>query len=110
MKQIETTEYWKNILEKFSRHEGTIISFCKEHDVNVHRLYNQRMKLKNKNKTKFHAIDLNNISDNENKLPCVNNTTPSAEIRIEIGKAKIYIYNYDKIALSNLLKEITKSC
>jgi hypothetical protein len=111
LKQIQTDEYWKDILEKFSRHEGTIISFCKEHDVNIHRLYNQRKKLKNNTKSTFHAINLNNISDKENKLYCVNNNrTPYTEIRIEIGKAKIYVDNSDKTALANILKEITKIC
>lgn len=110
MKQKETDEYWKDVLEKFSRHKGTIVSFCKENNVNIHRLYNQRMKLKSKNNVKFHAIDLNNISNKENELSCVNNHTPSTEIRIEIGMAKIFLDNSDKIALSNILREITKSC
>ncbi len=111
MKPIETDEYWKCILEKFSRHKGTIASFCKEHDVNIHRLYNRRMRSKNKNKSTFHAIDLNNISDKENKLSCVHdNQTPSTKIRIDIGKAKIYIDSSDQITLANILKEITASC
>ncbi|TYQ18378.1 UNVERIFIED_CONTAM: hypothetical protein Cloal_0810 [Acetivibrio alkalicellulosi] len=110
MKQIETDEYWKNVMEKFSRHKGTIVSFCKENNVNIHRLYNQRMKLKNKSNVTFHSINLNNISNKENKLSCVSNHTPSTEIRIEIGRAKIFLDNSDKIALSNILKEITKNC
>lgn len=46
MNQIETNEYWKDILEKFSKYEGTISGFCREYDVNIHGLYYQRKKLR----------------------------------------------------------------
>jgi hypothetical protein len=52
LNQIETNEYWKDILEKFSKYEGTISGFCREYDVNIHRLYYQRKKLRKKNKCK----------------------------------------------------------
>ncbi len=56
MNQIETNEYWKDILEKFSKYEGTISGFCREYDVNIHRLYYQRKKLRKKNESIFWPV------------------------------------------------------
>ncbi|AUG56593.1 IS66 family insertion sequence element accessory protein TnpA [Acetivibrio saccincola] len=111
MNQIETNEYWKDILEKFSKYEGTISGFCREYDVNIHRLYYQRKKLRKKNESIFHAINLNGRKNKiENSPDVKNNLNPSNEIRIEIGKAKKYISNSDELSLSNALKEIVRSC
>lgn len=111
MKSIESKDYWNDILEKFSRHKGTIRSFCYKHGVDIHRLYHRRKKLKNNIKPTFQAINIANRSAEVEKVSnVVNAPTPSAEIRIEIGKAKIYIANTDKISLSNVLKEITLNC
>lgn len=111
MHQIETVEYWKDILDKFSKHKGTITSFCKKHEVNQHRFYHQRTKLKDTNNSKFHTInlapDLKNDFNSENTKEDINR---SNEIRIEIGKAKIFIANKDTLSLSNVLKEISKNC
>ncbi len=65
MNQIETNEYWKDILEKFSKYEGTISGFCREYDVNIHRLYYQRKKLRKKNESIFHAINLTKLAEIE---------------------------------------------
>lgn len=47
---------WKDILDKFSTHEGTIKSFCKENNISVPQLYYRRRRLKNNNNTVFHDI------------------------------------------------------
>ena len=101
MKSKESDEYWDDILEKFSKHQGTIADFCRKHNVNIHRLYNRRKKLSTKPKPTFHAI---NLKSDENDY------APSTEIRIEIGKARLYIINTDKISLSNVIKEIMTNC
>ena len=111
MHQIETDGYWKEILEKFSKHKGTIASFCKKHNVNQHRLYHQRTKLKDIDISTFHAINLEaDIKNDFNPENAKEDINPSNEIRIEIGKAKIFIANKDVISLSNVLKEISKNC
>lgn len=111
MKSKETDEYWDDILEKFSKHQGTIVSFCRKHNVNIHRLYHRRKKLLTKPKPTFHAINLNdNSAENDIANNVENNPTPSSEIRIEIGKTKLYITNIDKISLSNVIKEIMSNC
>ena len=110
MKPIESDEYWNDILEKFSNHTGTIASFCKNHNVNTHRLYHRRRKkILDMPLTTFHAIELNeNATSKENSLE--NNHKPSTEIRIEMGKAKIYLSNTDNVSLATILKEITRNC
>ncbi len=111
LKHLETDEYWKDVLGKLSKHKGTIVGFCKKHDVNVHRLYHRRKNFKTKPEPTFHAIDLNNVTIREDIVTRVENTSPpSTEIRIEVGKAKIYIANTDKISLSTVIKEIVVNC
>ena len=102
---------WEDILDKFSSHKGSIKAFCEEHNISIHQLYYRRKRLKSNNNTVFHGVSLKKDADkaigeqtNPSRSPLTSN------IKIEIGKAKIYIPSDDKASLSNILKVIMGSC
>lgn len=103
---------WEDILDKFSSHEGTIKAFCEENDISIHQLYYQRKKLENNNAPVFHAVSFkdNEAEEAANQENTPSNHPPASTIKIEIGKAKIYIPSNDKVSLSNVFKEIIASC
>ena len=99
---------WDSIMRKFSSYEGTIADFCKENKVSQHQLYYRRKKLEKENKPTFHAIK---IDKEQSKTPITKDKIKvNEDIRIEIGKAKIYIPSNEIALLSDIIKEITKSC
>jgi len=92
MENASTRESWERILERFSSYEGTVISFCRENNVSKSQLYYHKKRYKSLNKPSFHAISLNTVkaSDGVEKANKV--------IRIEIGKANIFIRIRQKIS------------
>ena len=96
---------WANILKNFSSHDGTIRSFCKENNISVHQLYYRRKKETKNKKAEFHSISLDNNDVKEKSTPKLD-----PMIKIEIGKAKIFIPSEDKASLSSVLKEIINIC
>lgn len=93
---------WTEIMDKFAKHNGSIIDFCKENNIKHNQLYNQRKKLK-KTQT-FHVIDVPNINILENSK------AEEQLIKIEIGNVKIFIPAEDKNTLFSLVRELAKSC
>lgn len=108
MTKIETDEYWNDILEKFSKHKGSIASFCRKYDVNVHRLYHRRKKLKSISNEKFYAINLN--EDNNMTSEVEPDIEKSINLKIEIGKATISLSNINNESLPLILKEVIRTC
>lgn len=100
---------WEEIMVKFSSLEGTIANFCKENKLNQHQLYYQRKKLEKENKPTFHAIDLNK-EETINPTNTDNLIIAAKDIKIEIGKANIYIPANEIALLSDIIKELAKSC
>lgn len=45
-------------MDKFAKHEGSIIDFCKDNNIKQYQLYHQRKKLKKKKTQTFHAIEI----------------------------------------------------
>jgi len=89
-------------MDKFAKHKGSIIDFCKENNIKHNQLYNQRKKLK-KAQT-FHVINVPNVNISEN-------TKAAAQsIKIEIGNVKIFIPAEDKNTLLSLVRELAKLC
>lgn len=91
---------WKEIVNKFSSSKGIIADFCKENNISVKQLYYYRRKFRNTEKVEFHAISLKS----QTKTKSIE--TINTEIRIEIGKAKIYIPANEIAILTNILKEL----
>ncbi|MEY8285800.1 hypothetical protein AALA13_18640 [Lachnospiraceae bacterium 50-23] len=103
---------WEDILDKFSSYDGTIRDFCKENNISAHQLYYRRKRSKNNSVPVFHAVSLSekSIDRDANKEVISSNPYSGSTIRIEIGKAKMYIPSNDKVSLSNILEAIMQSC
>jgi len=99
---------WDDILNKLSSHKGTIKSFCEEKNISVHQLYYRRKRLKSNATPFFHGISLEEKEPSKQTTP--SKSSLSSNIKIEIGKAKIYIPDNDKASLSNILKVLMESC
>ncbi len=99
---------WDKILKNFSSHEGTIRSFCKENNISVHQFYYRRRREGKNKKPEFHNICLNEKGINEKPLKPIQKS--ESMIKIEIGKAKIFIPSEDKSSISSILKEIISIC
>ena len=106
---------WEDILIRFSSHQGTIREFCKENNITAHQLYYQRKRkkaLQNNGTHTFHAIRFTDNSSSKDAIEetATPNLSTSSSIKIEIGKAKIYVPGNDKISLSNIFRMIIESC
>lgn len=101
MNKVANNINWTEIMDKFEKHKGSIIDFCKENNIKHNQLYNQRKKLK-KTQT-FHVIDVPNVNRENTKAE-------EQSIKIEIGNVKIFIPAQDKNTLLSLVMELAKSC
>lgn len=102
---------WENILSVFSTYKGTIVNFCKENNIKVHQLYCRRKRSKKVEGPTFHAIDFKEKSYlGKAEQVYASSAKIVQNIKIEIGKAKIYLDGNDKESLSNILSAILKSC
>jgi hypothetical protein len=99
---------WDDILNRFSLHKGSIKDFCKENNISIHQLYYRRKNIKKKDHQVFHPVNLKEKSSE--KISNTSKSYPTNNIRIEIGKAKIYIQNNDKASLSSIMEAIIKIC
>ena len=97
---------WKVFLDKFSSYEGTVTHFCKENNISKSQFYYHKKRFKESNKQTFHAIALNK----EESSAKTNNTLVSNDIKIEIGKANIYIPANEIALLSDVIRELAKTC
>lgn len=97
---------WEATIEKFNSYEGTVTDFCKENNINKSQFYSYRKKLGFANITSFHAIPLKK----ENTVGGADKTSNSKEIRIEIGKAAIFLPINEASIFSEVLREIIKIC
>ncbi|GAA0180902.1 hypothetical protein SH2C18_35170 [Clostridium sediminicola] len=99
---------WDDILNRFPLRKGSIRDFCKENNISIHQLYYRRKVIKKKENQEFHAVNLKEKSSE--KISNTSKSYPTSSIRIEIGKAKIYIQNNDKASLSSILETIIETC
>lgn len=102
---------WSDILSKFSSYRGTIASFCNENDIKAHQLYYHRKKVTKVNPPIFHGIK---VIEEDFIRPGATVDKPHLKenfsIKVEIGKAKIYIPSADKLALENILQIVMSAC
>lgn len=103
---------WEDILNKFSSYKGTIKAFCEENNISIHQLYYRRKKLKNNKSPIFHAVSFKekDIAACIDKLDAKAKSYSTSDVKIEIGKAKIYIPSNDREALKDMFKVIIQSC
>lgn len=108
MENIFNVETWREFLEKFSSYKGSVSSFCKENNISKGQFYYYKKRFEKSNKHIFHAMALNK---EESPTKTETNTGKvSKDIRIEIGKANIYIPVTETAVLKAILKELAVSC
>ena len=95
---------WSEMMDKFSKFEGSIIDFCKNNNIKHYQLYHQRKKLEKTTTPTFHAIAVTKTEDVKN----VN--SPKQSIKIEIGNAKIFVPIDDNASLLSIVRELARSC
>lgn len=96
----EKTIDWKAMINKVSSYSGTIKDFCKENNIPEKQFYYHRRKLADKNKVVFHEIPLKS-EDN----PIVKNNIK--DIKIEVGKATIYIPANEIAVLTAIIRDLS---
>ncbi|WP_294406123.1 IS66 family insertion sequence element accessory protein TnpA [uncultured Clostridium sp.] len=99
----DKTVDWKAMIDKLALYSGTIKDFCKENNIAEKKFYYYRRKLSNKNKVVFHEIPLKSESN-----PTISNNNTS-DIKIEIGKATIYIPVNEIAALTAIVRNLSSS-
>lgn len=97
---------WKKYIDKFSSYEGTVTDFCKENNLSKSQFYYHKKRFKELDSPTFHAISLSEEKNNT----ATKIIRDSKDIRIELGKANIYVPANEIALLSNILKELVKSC
>jgi len=104
MEKIINSETWSDLLGKFSSYGGSVSSFCKENNISKSQFYYYKKRFEKSNKSTFHAIMLN--KEESSTKAETNAGKASKDIRIEIGKANIYIPVTETAVLKAILKEL----
>ena len=99
----DKTVDWKAMIDKLELYSGTIKDFCKENNIAEKKFYYHRRKLADNSKAAFHKISLK--SENTSTVS-INNTS---DIRIEIGKATIYIPADEIAALTAIVRNLSSN-
>lgn len=97
-------ESWEKILEKYSSYKGSLSDFCSENNITKHQLYYYKKKLEKPNRPAFHAITLKPVKATDNAEKAYK------DIRIELGKANIFIPANEAELLKTILKELAATC
>lgn len=102
-----SNEKWNEVINLFSSYEGTVSSFCEENNISKTQFYYHKRRIEaasTESTPIFQSISLNEeVSIDKSEVT-------SQEIRIEIGKANIFIPANEIAILSNIIKELSESC
>lgn len=98
-------EIWREFIEKFSSYEGTVTQYCIENNLSKSQFYYHKRRLETPEDISFHAISLK-----EESVNIINDNNTINNIKIEMGKANIFIPVNEIAVLSEIIKEIAKSC
>lgn len=97
-------ETWKEFIDKFSSYEGTVTKFCQENNISKSQFYYHKRSFEEGNEPIFHAISF----DEEKAVDTKRDSTKT--IKIEIGKANIFIPANEIAILSDIIKELARTC
>ena len=98
-------ETWREFIEKFSSYEGTVTQYCIENNLSKSQFYYHKRRFETPEDISFHAISLK-----EESLNIINENNTINNIKIEIGKANIFIPVNEIAILSEIIKQKAKSC
>ncbi len=104
MENTSTHESWDKILERFSSYEGTVTNICRENYINKSQFYYHKKRAKSLSEPTFHSININTAKDSDN----IEKTYKA--IRVQIGRANIFIPTDEEKFLKIILKELTLIC
>jgi hypothetical protein len=99
-------EAWREFIDKFSSYEGTVTKYCLENNLSKSQFYYHKRRFDQPAEAIFQAISF----EKEKYLTINNESAASNDIRIELGKANIFIPANEIALLSNIIKELAKSC
>lgn len=97
---------WSDFINLFSSYEGTVTTLCEENNISKTQFYYHKRRIEAASTEGTHIFQ--SISLNE-EVSIDKSEITSQEIRIEIGKANIFIPANEIAILSNIIKELTKS-
>ena len=97
-------ETWKEFIDKFSSYEGTVTKLCQENNISKGQFYYNKRNFEEGNEPIFHAISF----DEEKAADTKRDSTKT--IKIEIGKANIFIPANEIAVLSDIIKELARIC
>lgn len=102
-----SNEKWNEVINLFSSYEGTVSRFCEENNISKTQFYYHKRRIEvasTESTPVFQSISLNEeVNDDKSEAT-------SLEIRIKIGRANIFIPANEIAILSNIIKELSKSC
>ena len=98
-------ELWREFIEKFSSYKGTVTQYCIENNLSKSQFYYHKRRIETPEDISFHVISVK-----EESLNIINENNTINNIKIEIGKANIFIPVNGIAILSEIIKEISKSC
>jgi ribosome-associated translation inhibitor RaiA len=99
---------WKELLEKFSSYEGTVTDYCKENNVTKSQFYYYKKKFTKASTPIFHAIEV--IPEVSHTPKPKSDAKENKDIKIELGRATIYVPSENLDLLTVVIKEISKLC
>lgn len=99
-------EHWREFIDKFSSYEGTVTQYCLENNLSKSQFYYHKRRFEEPLETTFHAISFKEVDNVEINTEVV----ASKDIRIELGKANIFIPINEIAVLSEIIKEIARLC
>jgi hypothetical protein len=99
-------EVWREFIDKFSSYEGTVTQYCLENNISKSQFYYHKRRFEKPAEATFHAISFEKVQGVEIDNKSIN----TKDIRIELGKANIFIPVNEIAVLSEVIKEIAKSC
>lgn len=99
-------EVWREFIDKFSSYEGTVTKYCLENNLSKSQFYYHKRRFDKLTEATFHTISF----EEEKDITINNEPTASKDIRIELGKVNLFIPANEIALLSNIIKELAKSC
>lgn len=101
-------ETWKELLENFSSYEGTVADYCRENNITKSQFYYYKKKFTKSSTPIFHAIEVK-----PEVYPLSKSKSDFKEnksIKIELGRANIYLPSENFDLLSAVIKELSRLC
>jgi len=108
MKMNFNKETWEERLESFSSYEGTVTDYCKENNITKSQFYYYKKKFTKASASIFHAIEVKPQDTHLSKAK--GDAKENESIRIELGRANIYLPLENLDLLSAVIKEISRLC